>query len=333
MKGKPRLKGKAAAKIEASAKVSIQRKKSITEVIPPDVTRAKAARWLDLISPITEWAGLKGDMLRHQREQLRVQQEQSLDELGRRVGQKMAGRPPNHKLPPKIFVPALEAASLEDADSPLIEWWAGLLVSGAVSGHSRPIFTDIIKSIGPTEVAFLEKVWSAASNNPEKEYLDIFRYHANFDLVMNSAISFYERKAISAANWFGPDPKSHGFLDEILAYFETHACPGTGSIFFDQPDDGGARNLISISKSLWYDQPVAFHRKDSVVQIGRVVESSLDICISLSLLRPVSGSKSIKLPSVRNARLMFSGYQLTNLGVEFLAAVHPITEQTWSPAL
>jgi hypothetical protein len=49
---------KAEAKVEAVA--SFQRKKHVTEVIPPDVTRAKAGAWLDLISPVTEWAGLKG---------------------------------------------------------------------------------------------------------------------------------------------------------------------------------------------------------------------------------------------------------------------------------
>lgn len=69
---KIRLSIKGTAKAEAIAKAVFERKKSITEVIPPDVTRAKAGRWLDLISPITEWAGLKGDALRFRRAQLRI---------------------------------------------------------------------------------------------------------------------------------------------------------------------------------------------------------------------------------------------------------------------
>jgi hypothetical protein len=59
-KGAP-VKGSAAANFEAVAKATYTRKRTITEVIPPDVTRAKASDWLDLISPLTEWAGLKGD--------------------------------------------------------------------------------------------------------------------------------------------------------------------------------------------------------------------------------------------------------------------------------
>src|SRR6266567_3089259 len=53
-----------------------------TQQVPADVTRAKAGAWLDLISPLTEWAGLKGDALRHKREMLRVQREDVLAEIG-----------------------------------------------------------------------------------------------------------------------------------------------------------------------------------------------------------------------------------------------------------
>jgi hypothetical protein len=57
----------ATAKVEATARASYQHKKTVTEIIPPDVTRAKADAWLTLILPITEWAGLRGDQLRHKR--------------------------------------------------------------------------------------------------------------------------------------------------------------------------------------------------------------------------------------------------------------------------
>lgn len=73
----PKIKVETTAKAEISAKVVRQRKHLIEEVIPPDVTRAKAGAWLDLISPLTEWAGLRGDQLRRKRELLRVQQDDS----------------------------------------------------------------------------------------------------------------------------------------------------------------------------------------------------------------------------------------------------------------
>jgi hypothetical protein len=86
----PKIKAEATAKAELVARATYQRKHSTTEVIPPDVTRAKAIRWLDLISPITEWAGLKGDALRHQRQQLRIQQDIALEQLAETVHAKMA---------------------------------------------------------------------------------------------------------------------------------------------------------------------------------------------------------------------------------------------------
>jgi hypothetical protein len=49
------VRAEAITKAELVAKATYQRKHSTTEVVPPDVTRAKAGAWLDLISPITEW--------------------------------------------------------------------------------------------------------------------------------------------------------------------------------------------------------------------------------------------------------------------------------------
>src|ERR1041385_1985766 len=121
MKKQPRaVTASANAKIEATAKASFEHKKSVTQVIPPDVTRARAVRWLDLISPITEWAGLNGDALRYRRDQLRIQQEAALEILAKSIREKMRGRKIVHPIPPKILVPGLEAASLEDSDSPLV---------------------------------------------------------------------------------------------------------------------------------------------------------------------------------------------------------------------
>ena len=50
---------KAVAKATAEAKVEYSRKTNITAVVPEDVTLANAGAWLDLISPITQWAGLR----------------------------------------------------------------------------------------------------------------------------------------------------------------------------------------------------------------------------------------------------------------------------------
>jgi hypothetical protein len=160
---KPRIEAKIDAGIIATAKASFERKKVVTEIIPEDVTRAKAGRWLDLISPITEWAGLKGDALRHRRDLLRIQQEGALVALASAIQSKASSGDIIHPLPPKILVPALEAASLESADSPLIDWWADLLVSGATNRPLRPYLVELMRQIGSEEARFLETIWKAVS--------------------------------------------------------------------------------------------------------------------------------------------------------------------------
>src|SRR3954451_1734776 len=176
----PKIKAEATAKAELVAKASYQRKRTTTEVIPPDVTRAKTATWLTIISPITEWAGLKGDVLKHRRQQLRIQQEAALDRLAKIVQSEMEGKEIVQPLPPKIMVPALEGASLENPDSPLLEWWANLLVSGATGGKTRPYYIDLMKVIGAEEAAFLSEIWEKFST--VKEYM-----YENFDVSRNTS--------------------------------------------------------------------------------------------------------------------------------------------------
>lgn len=91
---------KATARIEAVARATYQRKKTITETIPPDVSRAKASAWLTLLSPITEWAGLKGDALNFKRRLLRVQQEETLVRVAKAVRAKLVGEKVLHPIPP-----------------------------------------------------------------------------------------------------------------------------------------------------------------------------------------------------------------------------------------
>jgi hypothetical protein len=122
---------RASAKVAAIAKASYVRKKTTTETIPPDVTRAKTSAWLDLISPLTEWAGLKGDELRSKRILLRLQREDILDEIVERARKKLGNLAALKPIPNKFLVPFLEQASLEDPESSLIDMWASLLSSAA----------------------------------------------------------------------------------------------------------------------------------------------------------------------------------------------------------
>jgi hypothetical protein len=155
---------KASAKFGAVAKATYERKKTTTEVIPRDVTRAKAGAWLDVISPITEWAGLKGDQLRHKRHLLRLQQEETLLRVGLLARERLQqlGVTPV-PIPTKALVPILEKASLESPDSDLIQAWANLLASTAAQFDSEVMaFASILSEIGSRERAIIEEMVGAS---------------------------------------------------------------------------------------------------------------------------------------------------------------------------
>jgi hypothetical protein len=186
-----KVKAEATAKAELVAKATYQRKHTTTEIIPPDVTRAKAGRWLDLISPITEWAGMKGDALRHQRAQLRIQQEEALEQLAASINSRMKNKTIKHPLSMRVLVPALEAISLEDSRSPLIDWWADLLVSGATKAPFRPFLINLMTQIGHQEAKILESIWKVFSNqrlllgDQKKSRIQSLITCAPFSLILN----------------------------------------------------------------------------------------------------------------------------------------------------
>jgi hypothetical protein len=149
----------ATAKLEASAKVGYQRKKTIIEVVPEDVSRAKSKAWLDLISPITEWAGLKGDQLRHKRNLLRIQQEETLVRVAKQVRKNLLGIQIVHPVAAKILVPALENASLESpSDDEMINKWAQLLSSSAAGHNVHPRFVRILSELEGRQAKALESL-------------------------------------------------------------------------------------------------------------------------------------------------------------------------------
>jgi len=138
-------------------KVKIEHKKEVTQEIPEDVTRARNSAWLDVISPITEWAGMKGDELNHKRSLLRLEREASLFELSQKLKDRLEGKTIS-QIPTKQLIPALEKASLEQSNSEFIEKWANLLTSAALApGDDVAICTSILGDLGPAEAALLEK--------------------------------------------------------------------------------------------------------------------------------------------------------------------------------
>ncbi|QOZ52665.1 DUF2442 domain-containing protein [Bradyrhizobium sp. CCBAU 53338] len=183
-----KLQATASAKAEVVAKASYERKRVTTEVIPPDVTRARTSAWLDLVSPLTEWAGLKGDELRLKRAQLRLQQEDVLGEIVRRAQTRIKGSTAELKpIQNKFLVPFLEKASLEDEESSLIDLWAGLLASAAEGGSSQHIhFVSIISQLSPAQGSLFAKLIHTKSEERlglAMDYIKNLEFHAVRDAL------------------------------------------------------------------------------------------------------------------------------------------------------
>jgi hypothetical protein len=171
-KSSGRKKGRTgSAKLEAVAKIAYERKRVIKEDVPADVIRAKAGKWLDLISPITEWAGLKGDALRHKRALLRIEQEETLYKVGLQARARLEelGESPK-PIPTKAVIPILEKASLEDPDSELIEGWGNLLASSSVHYDVEVItFAEILSKIGSRERQIIERILGRKELGPWRD--------------------------------------------------------------------------------------------------------------------------------------------------------------------
>jgi hypothetical protein len=307
------LRAKATAKFEAIAKASYQRKKTITEVIPADVTRAKTGRWLDLISPITEWAGLKGDALRYRRQQLRIQQEAALDALALSVRRKLVGRPVLHPLPSKIFVPLLEAASLENPRSKLIDWWADLVVSGTTAEVPRPYLVELMKKIGNEEAAFLENQWKKYSastlvtgSTVERRAL-LLLYVRDSSIFLQARIPMKGRKAKVTKQASSDRKKGRLQYGDVRQY---------AKVWMNMSDEQG----IGLSISVWdLNHELSF--------LSRLFKTgpSVEVCRALNIVEyydEVLDISSSEWKATCNIRTL----SFSELGVEFMKACRPATD-------
>jgi hypothetical protein len=300
-RSKPAAEARALVKLEGVARATFEHKKSVTEVIPPDVTRAKAGRWLDLISPITEWAGLRGDQLRHRRSMLRVQQEEALVNLAEIVRRRSVGQMISHPLPPKVLVPALEAASLEDPQSPLIAWWAELLISGAVHGAPRPFHIDLMKAIGPEEALFLDRLWTVFS-----PHLELFPDSATILAVLPMQIKFYADKVVARETQFDGEE----WVAETVRLLQADS---PSSISHAESFGVGARIDFSMGSK-------RFGMASGLFRSGGI---PLDVCRALNLVKESTVPCNFENLGLIGGKLDISLVHLTDLGIEFLRFCHP----------
>lgn len=187
----------ATAKLGAEAKLLVENKKITTEVVPEDVSRAKASAWLDLVSPLTEWAGLKGDELKAKRNLLRVHQEVTLTEILIDARQRISKRGTlGQDVPLKFMVPFLERASIESDEKELKNLWSSLLASAFVDYKPEYIhFCSIISQMSTSQAeAFVKLIGVEKTSQLESGYDNIQMYYNQ------PSIASYLRKKIEESS-------------------------------------------------------------------------------------------------------------------------------------
>ncbi len=141
----------------------------------------KVARALDavtdLVSPITQAAGLIGDKIEQRR--------RTLAEISSRAQASIeaSGKQPK-LLPPKFLVPILERASLEDInDQKLIDMWSNLIAT-AVTDEVEMLaqYGTVLSEITSEQVRLLERMLSLSGEKPTEGGLLIDNY-----LVLNAS--------------------------------------------------------------------------------------------------------------------------------------------------
>lgn len=210
-------------------------------------------------------------------------------------------------LPPKVIVPALEAASLEASDSPLIDWWANLLVSGATGVFIRPYLIDLMKAIGPEEASLLDEIW--------KKFSRVSGYHSlSVDVGMSISLRMDEECTAYLQKWRGAHftlEDSVGFLGQIGRHLvgTVEANGGIVNIEISYAD-----KLVLIERSSLYEKRVA-----------------IEVCSALYLLQrrrhglnPNFEQFEISVPPNVGSLFSIDVFYPSKLGAEFLSVCHPM---------
>lgn len=150
-------------------------------------------------SPIAETSGIIGDRLKFYRWKRQIALVDKADTILTKKGIKVT-----RAVPPKLALPILENASLEDDDD-LQELWAKLLVNSMDPKFTEEIritFVDIIKTLTPTDVNILDVFYKSAKNDPKIDWANIARHNVNKEEICQVLGISSEVYEISAYNLF-----------------------------------------------------------------------------------------------------------------------------------
>jgi hypothetical protein len=157
--------------------------------LPASQAAAVGAQLSQLFSPVVEGAGLIGDYVRFFRQAAAIRAMRRVREIATEAGFKLK------PVPPKMLIPWVEAVSLEDEDSMLVELWAHLLVSASTRQESHHVhFVSIIQQLSARQGELLATIVATKSRrhlslamDRISEYLEVHRVRRTFEEAFHRA--------------------------------------------------------------------------------------------------------------------------------------------------
>ncbi len=283
------------SRISKRTKVTIS-KSGLKIDLPSTQASAVGEQIQTLFSPVVEGAGLIGDYIRFFRQAATIRAMKRVQEIATESGVKLS------PVSPKIIVPWVEAVSLEDPNSPLIDWWANLLVRGASGVSLRPYLIELMKQIGPEEAKFLETLWKAVSEYyHDKSNAEVpgivtrMTVRAQFGAIVNRQSNF--EKEPWSEKTFALVAET---ATELLLTAEKNGVPIRLTLY---PPTGGIT---------WPTSPILSQMK-----------AALDVSRALNVVEFNSYSEVVSRSLGEQLRYDIRLLEFSNLGVEFMSACRP----------
>jgi hypothetical protein len=253
----------------------------------------------DIIRPFTEKRGLKGD-------QIRLQREEVLIEIAKRARMRAAVEQIDvQPVPLKVLIPLLEKASNEELDSPLLDWWANLLVTEATPGAtSRPYFADLMSRLGPREARLLERLWNLFPL-PDSDAI----INTSVLLVTGNIRPDFEQ-AVDTALVIAKDSNEDKWQEKYASILNGTVAAFTGS--------WERHGVVFSGVRLRGKHGAMFWRSD--LPFGEWI--SIDVCKALQVLEEATHYYEANAWDLSNKVHSLTWVTFSDLGLEFMAATH-----------
>lgn len=281
--------------VGATAKANLDLKAEV----PSGLIQRFGDAFLDAISPFTERRGLEGDQLRLERKELAAAVARAANETII-----LQGKTPGY-VPPKVLVPLLENASLEEEGSELLDWWTSLLAAASTDiDKQHPIFIEMLSHITAREAKFLQIFSERYFDDERPQWPGHLDLQAHFVELVSKPSNILMTSTQSEEH----NEKYKTGLETILDMY----CDELTRI-------GCIISIFSFSA-------IAYFRRDDLnvfSEIPNAVEV-LDVLISVGVMRRSSMHLPIPTPFIGEFLCVVEVTRLTVLGQKLLEACLPV---------